>query len=119
MEKIYENIRKIRTIKGFSQQNMADELGVSQRHYGRIEKAGVNVTYSTICKIADILGVKLNHLIGMEELLIFNNYNQHQKDGHFTAYNGTEIKAVVDLYERMIKDKQKIIDVLEAGFKKL
>ena len=109
MNNIYENIRKIRTIKGLSQQNMSDDLGISQRHYGRIEKGEVDVNYSILCKIAKILDVKIVHLIGMDEMLIFNNYNQPQKDGHFTAYNGTEIDSISKLYERIIKEKDTII----------
>lgn len=113
MDKLYENIRKIRTVKGFSQQNIADELGLSQRHYGRIEKGEVDITYTVICKIAEILNVKIQHLIGMDEMFIFNNYNQPQKDGHFTAYNATEIENISKLYERIINEKDNSIRLLQ------
>ncbi len=113
MEKLYENIRKIRAVKGLSQQNIADELKISQRHYGRIEKGDVDLTFSVMCKIAEILNVKIQHLIGMEEMLIFNNYNQPQKDGHFTAYNATEIDNISKLYERIITEKDISIKLLE------
>lgn len=109
MEKLYDNIRKIRLIKGFSQQNMADELNLSQRHYGRIEAGAVDISFSLICKIADILGVKVNSLIGLEEVNIFNSYNQPQKVGHFNAYNSTDIEDVTKLYERLIKEKDELI----------
>ncbi len=109
MEKIYENIRKIRTVKGFSQQNMADELKMSQRNYGRIENGDIDVSYNTLCKIADALNVKVIHLIGSEELMIFNNFNQPQKDGHFNAYNATDIEQVTKLYERLVSEKENVI----------
>lgn len=109
MDKLYENIRKIRLIKGFSQQNMADELNLSQRHYGRIEAGDVDIAYSLLCKIADVLGVKVNSFIELSEANIFSNYNQQQKDGHFNRYNFTDVENVTKLYERLIKDKDELI----------
>ncbi len=115
MEKLYENIRKIRTVKGLSQENMADELKMSQRHYGRIERGEIDITYSMLCKIAEILNVKPNHLMGMEDMLIFNNYTQHQKGGQLLAYNATDVEKVTNLYERMLKEKEDVIQILKKS----
>jgi DNA-binding XRE family transcriptional regulator len=35
IQKIFSNIRKIRMMKGYSQQNVADELGINQKHYSK------------------------------------------------------------------------------------
>ncbi|GAB4206070.1 MAG: helix-turn-helix transcriptional regulator [Bacteroidia bacterium] len=112
-KKLYENIRKIRSARGFSQEYMATKLGVSQKHYSRIERGAVDISWSMICKIADALEVKIHHLIGMEEMLIFHNINQPGNDGHFYAYNATEIDQLIKLYERIISEKDTLISKLE------
>jgi transcriptional regulator with XRE-family HTH domain len=96
-------------MKVLSQQNMAVELDLSQRHYGRIENGQVDINYSLLCKIADALGVKLQHLIGMDEMLIFNNINQHLQNGQFIAYNATEVENITKLYERLATEKDEHI----------
>ncbi|MFO0322580.1 MAG: helix-turn-helix domain-containing protein [Bacteroidota bacterium] len=110
METVYENIRKLRTWKGLSQQNIADELKIAQRHYGRIENGKVDVSYSMLCKIASVLDTKLQILLGLEEVMVFNNYNNHQKNGQFVANNATDLDKVTQLYERLLKEKDARIE---------
>lgn len=116
MEKLYENIQKIWTLKGLSQQNVATELNLSQRHYGRIENGQVDVNYSLLCKLASILGVTVQNLTGMEEMLISDNINQSENDGHFIAYNATDIEAVTKLYDKIIQEKDEHINSLKQLF---
>ena len=49
MEKIGEKIRKIRTLKGLSQENMATMLEISLVAYGDIERCKTNLTNSREC----------------------------------------------------------------------
>ena len=102
---LYENIRKIRAWKGLSQQNVADELKITQRHFGRIEKGEVDITITMLHNIATALDVKPQVLLGLENTQIFNNVVHAQKDGDFIAYNATDIEVVKGLYERLLKEK--------------
>ena len=109
MNDLYLNIRKIRTWKGLSQQNVADELKITQRHVGRIENGMVDVSFSLLCSYAKLLDVKLQVLLGLEELQVFNNYNQNQQNGQFIANNATDLDKVTALYERLLKEKDEVI----------
>lgn len=60
---IGENIRQIRLKKGFSQENVAEMLHISNTAYGDIERNTTEVTVSRLIKIAQILEVNYNELI--------------------------------------------------------
>ena len=52
-----DKIRILRTMKGFSQENMADMVGVSRLAYGDIERNKTRVSKIRLDKIAEVLGV--------------------------------------------------------------
>ena len=58
-----ENIRQLRVKKGYSQEYMADCLGISQQSYSRIEKKASEYPLSRLSQIADLLEVSLFDII--------------------------------------------------------
>ncbi len=46
-------------------------------------------------------------------MFVLNNYNQPQKDGHFKAYNATEIEHITKLYGRLLQKKDNVIKVFQ------
>ena len=48
-----EKIRLLRTMKGLSQENMADMVGISRLTYGEIERGKSEPTTDRLEKIAD------------------------------------------------------------------
>ncbi|MFN4145269.1 MAG: helix-turn-helix domain-containing protein [Runella sp.] len=66
MKPIGEQIRQARVLKGFSQENMAEELGISTTSYGDIERGKTDVTLSRLHKIAEILKIGIFDLINTE-----------------------------------------------------
>lgn len=114
MQSLYSNIRKVREWKGLSQQNMADSLDVSQKHYSRIETGNVDISISMLDAIAKVLDVKPQILMGLDDSKIFNSYTNNQQGGTFVAYNATEVEQIQKLYERMLEEKDKIINLLQS-----
>ena len=108
-----ENIRKIRELKGFSQQNLADEIRMDQKTISRIEKGELSPKFETLVGIAKALSVSLSQLLAFNDNLIFNNYIQEQHGGQFVAYNNTEIEKVEELYKQLLKGKDEIIAILQ------
>lgn len=53
-----------RTIKGLSQAQVAEALGVTQASYGAWERVPVALRPEQLEKLADILGVSVSHLFG-------------------------------------------------------
>lgn len=60
---ICEKIRKIREFKNYSQEYVANQLGISQNVYGRIERGLQDLTIDRLKKIAIIFEVSEEELI--------------------------------------------------------
>lgn len=70
---IGQKIRKIRELKGFSQEYMSEKLDISQRSYSRIESNETDVKLSKLLKISDILTISVQKILGFDESFIFAN----------------------------------------------
>ncbi len=67
MKNLGDKIRKIRDLKGLSQENMADMLGLSLPTYADIERGKRDVTVSRLEQVAEKLGVTLNDILNFNE----------------------------------------------------
>ncbi|WP_145244925.1 helix-turn-helix domain-containing protein [Aeoliella mucimassa] len=52
-----EQMRRIRSERGWSQEYLADEAALDRSYVGCIERGERNVSIENICKLADALGV--------------------------------------------------------------
>lgn len=90
--KIGENIRKVRELKGYSQQYMADKLEISQRAYSTIESENNKIDTERLKSIAEILEVNAFDLLNFNDRVLFSNTHfTHSGVGMFnTIHLGTE-----------------------------
>lgn len=68
-EKFFENLKKARLRKGLSQVQLAEQLGVAKSTYSMYESGNREPNVQTIKKIADILNVSTDELLGMDDEL--------------------------------------------------
>jgi transcriptional regulator with XRE-family HTH domain len=68
----HEKIRFLRQAKGWTQEEVADKLKMSQNGYGCIERGETDVNLSRLEQIADLFDIKLSELLGLDEKNIFN-----------------------------------------------
>ena len=61
-----ENIRRIREKKGFSQESLALEAGMSRPYIGEVERAEKSLTINRLAKIAKVLGVNPSILVTLD-----------------------------------------------------
>ena len=59
---ICDNIRKYRTMKGWSQEDLAHECNLHRTYIGIVERGERNITILNLLKIKEKLGVKLAEL---------------------------------------------------------
>lgn len=64
MKIFQERLKELRTMSGFTQRYMADALGISQPSYIRYESGSSEPTLENLAKIADILDVSVDYLLG-------------------------------------------------------
>lgn len=63
---IKNNIKEIRKKKGLTQQQLADKIGISQVHLGRLETNARSMDLEQVEKIANALGVKPFEILPQE-----------------------------------------------------
>lgn len=65
-----ENLKKARREAGLTQQQMADKLGITLRHYQKIEYAELNGSFAVWDALEDLLGIH-------QRILRENSKNHH------------------------------------------
>jgi len=107
---ISEKIKKVRQLKGYKQEFMADKLGVSQKQYSMYENADANLEWHTIEKIASALEIDAVKLVGFDETQIFNNCSQ---SGNIISSNLNSIdKELIEELRNQLKVKDEQIRLL-------
>ena len=61
-----ENLRKLRLSKGFTQEQLANELGIEISQISRIERGVINTSITTLYSISKVLNVDIS------EFFVFN-----------------------------------------------
>ena len=84
--KVHEKIRKIRELKNFSQENMAEQLQMSVNGYAKIERGEVGLQMDKLEKIADVLGMDVVDLLSVDKSLVFlNMVNSTHSTNYYAA----------------------------------
>ncbi len=67
MKKILEKIRNIRLSHGYTQEYMAEKLGIDTVNYGRIERGKSKLSLERFIRICEILEVSPTDLLNNEK----------------------------------------------------
>lgn len=70
-EHLNNNVKHLRSVKGISQQTLADKVGVDRSTISRIENGEIETTIDNVLKIANVLKVNIEDLITKD--LTFDN----------------------------------------------
>jgi len=114
-KKDYPEINKIRMLRegvGFSQDYVARKLKITQQAYSKLEKNPNNATLERLKQLSEVLGVKINSIIGDDDMFVQQNF--HQKGGnaatvmHITSLADREREAL----QQQIISLQKQIEIL-------
>lgn len=112
---INKNIRKIREIKGFSQDYVATKLGVSQNNYSKIERGEIQLKKERLEEIAKVLEVKTEDIERFNDSVIFNNCQNSGCHNRYTIEN--PIEKINELYILLLQEKDLRIKQLEEALK--
>lgn len=116
MNSIGSKIRKIRELKGYSQEYMSVKLDLSQRAYSKIENDGIKLDWNRIEAISKILQIEPIDLVSFDDNLVFNNSPQSGKNNTNTINNNfpDELKK---LYEDRISHLEEEVKYLRELLK--
>ena len=65
--KFAKRLKELRVQHGFTQQEMAELLNTTNQNYGRFETQNANPKLATLIKMAQIFGVSVDYLLGVDE----------------------------------------------------
>ncbi len=105
-----EKIRFMRMFKGWSQEEMAEKLGMVVSGYAKIERGETDINLSRLKQIANIFGIELSLLIGLSEKNVFNlveNYNNHN-NASYIQVGSSEMETIKQELEksRLLNEQQ-------------
>ena len=64
-----DRLRTARMFRGFTQQQVADHIDMALRNYQKYESGEVNPVYDNLIRIADMLDISTDFLLGRDEYL--------------------------------------------------
>lgn len=110
LAELKHRIKKLLTLRGFSQEQMAKSLDISLKSYSNLENDNSDVGFEKLLKIASTLEMDVANLVGFDEKVIFNNCTADgEAHGNF-HYNVTTTEK---LFERILSEKERNIVSLE------
>ena len=117
MEKIIEKIAQYRTRKGYTYENMADELELTTAAYRKIETGETKLSVERLFRISNILETPIDELLDFDKNhFIQNNYNNEsivsQRIENFYQENK-------EITEQLIKAKDQLIEILQKEIENL
>jgi len=113
---IKNKIKSIRELKNYTQEYMAEQLGVTQAGYSKIEKGKTILSYVKLVQIARILEVSVEDILSFDSERYFNNFNKviGNNNGSIminTEENSSTLKV---LYEDKIMLLEKLLQKTES-----
>jgi transcriptional regulator with XRE-family HTH domain len=115
----HEKIRFLRQAKGWTQEEVADKLKMSQNAYGSIERGETDVNLSRLEQIAGLFEINLPELLGLDEKAVFNQSgtkNKNTQNYHITGSHSLEylqLKAELEKQQLLNNTKDREIELLK------
>jgi len=108
MKKVLEKLKEARKEKGFSHENMAMELGISQGAYTNIENSESKLTVERLLKISQILEKPVYYFFETNPNNIYNQQNSDNAIGYIVENlhqdNKEAYTKLSEAYEANLKD---------------
>ena len=128
---ISKKLKSIRKLRNFTQETVAEKLGISTYSYAKIERGETDIKYSRLEQIAKIMGIELEDLFSMDDKKVFNligdnnisieqmgiKYEQ-EKNTHIIEQQQKEIdylKLLNNQLTQQINDLREMINMLKPG----
>lgn len=108
-------IRKVREIKNFSQDYVADKLLISQSTYSDIENGKQDISKEKLKRIATILEVTPEIIENFSEHVIFNSCSQSCVSNTYNITN--PIEKINELHKELIEQLKERIKTLQDNLK--
>ncbi len=114
-KKEYPKFNKIRMLRegiGFSQEYVANKLNITQQAYSKLEKNPDSATLERLNQLSEVLGVKINSIVGDDDMYIQQNFHQQGGNASTVMYlTGIADRERESLLQQ-ISNLQKQVEIL-------
>ena len=118
--KLSEKVKFLRQSHGWTQEQIAEKLGMSINGYGCIERGETDANLSRLEQISEVFGISLAELFDLENtkrVVKFANFSSDCNNDKLTYQVGTnqetELKHELEKAQLIIKQQQEKINYLE------
>ncbi len=117
-----KKLKLVRSLKSWTQEEVAEKLGISTQSYAKIERGETDVNLSRLQQIADVMEIGLSQLFDLDEKNVFNltcdNNTQCQKIDNNWNVNSSSTEQIKYKYELekanlIIEEREREIDYLK------
>jgi len=117
---VHEKIRLVRQAKGWTQEYLAEKLGMSINGYGDLERGDSDIKLSKLEKIAELLGVELTELCCSSEKGFVNLSTGRSKQNNknycsisSSIIESSELAHKLEKSEQLNEQQSKEIELLK------
>ena len=107
IEGFAERLRAARSSRGLTQVRLAELLGISPRVYNRWERGAATPKLDTIVRLAEILDVSLDELVGRRPLsqptIVVRNHRLHELYRQIDQLSDEDQQALIVLLDSLLK----------------
>lgn len=118
MKKIGQNIRKLRELRNFTQQYMAEKLEMTQGNYARIENEEIHLSEERLLKISGLLGYSTEFIVQFDVEKIHDMVSEKKEVARevFQYQISPELKQ---LYESRITSLEQYVSELKDELRQM
>lgn len=118
-----EKIKIIRELRGYTQEYMADKLGVAQNTYSKLETNQTKLSADILQKVAEILGVSPVDILNNQPAIVNFEPNQGTQGiahiEHYHSFQRELVEKMIASKDDEIKNLKEIIEQLKDVIKSL
>jgi|694.fasta_scaffold06118_2 transcriptional regulator with XRE-family HTH domain len=106
-------IKQMRELKGFSQENMANELGLTQPSYARLEKEDDRISITRLIQISNVLETTVSELINEKAAKVINQQNSENPNASVDVVINADkehinsLRNEIDFLRNLLKNQEK------------
>lgn len=115
---IYEKVRVMREVRQWSQEEMADKMGMSVTGYAKIERGQSKLHFEKLEQIAQIFNISLNDLVDIdkkEPSWYFGENSQNYNGANYYSSNNSilleleKLKLTLEHYQLLLNTKDQLL----------
>ncbi len=111
-----DKIRKVRELKGYKQEYVADQLNMSVTAYGNLERGDSSPSYDRLEEIAKVLEVSVVDILNIPDEINIQHISNSSNVGigsHYTHNDNRRSDIEVEGYKMAINSLQKEVEYLK------